>query len=94
MIRSSGALQALPAAQLQFDISGVPRSVRHDDSYFSREGGDAESRHVFLDGSRLPERLASESRPRPESKAPARRRCRQRMRRRAGEEGAGDNEAC
>ncbi len=36
---------------------GAPASARFDEGYFSREDGLAESRHVFLAGNGLPERL-------------------------------------
>ena len=36
---------------------GVPVAVRFDDPYFSMADGLAETRHVFLDGNRLPERF-------------------------------------
>jgi len=39
-----------------FDADGLPRSRRYGDVYFSREGGLAESRAVFLAGCGLPER--------------------------------------
>lgn len=35
----------------------VPASARFDDPYFSRDGGLAETRHVFLAGNGLPERF-------------------------------------
>ena len=35
----------------------VPVATRFDDPYFSLEDGLAETRHVFLDGNRLPERF-------------------------------------
>lgn len=38
---------------------GSPRSADFDDVYFSSSGGDAETRHVFLDGNRLQERFFS-----------------------------------
>lgn len=38
---------------------GVPFSRAFGDVYFSRDGGPAESRHVFLDGNGLPGRLAA-----------------------------------
>ena len=41
-----------------FDADGLPRSRRYGDVYFSREGGLAESRAVFLAGCGLPERWA------------------------------------
>lgn len=37
-------------------MDDVPRSELYDDVYFSREGGPAETRHVFLDGNDLPRR--------------------------------------
>jgi len=37
--------------------NGVPVSGRFDDPYYSREDGLAETRHVFLDGCRIRERL-------------------------------------
>jgi tRNA U34 5-methylaminomethyl-2-thiouridine-forming methyltransferase MnmC len=36
---------------------GIPVSRRYGDAYFSREGGLAETRHVFLAGNGLPERF-------------------------------------
>jgi tRNA 5-methylaminomethyl-2-thiouridine biosynthesis bifunctional protein len=39
-----------------FDADGAPRSRRYGDVYFSRDGGLAESRAVFLAGCGLPER--------------------------------------
>lgn len=38
--------------------NGVPVSRRFDDPYYSLEDGVAETRHVFLQGNGLPERLA------------------------------------
>lgn len=43
-------------AQLEWR-NGVPVSKRFDDPYFSFENGLAETRHVFLEGNRLSERL-------------------------------------
>ena len=40
-------------------VNGQPFSRRYGDIYFSREGGLAEKRHVFLDGNNLPERFTS-----------------------------------
>jgi len=40
-------------------VNGQPFSRRYGDIYFSREGGLAEKRHVFLDGNNLRERFAS-----------------------------------
>src|SRR5579871_5915540 len=44
------------ASPVIFDAEGLPRSRRYGDVYFSREGGLAESRAVFLGGADLPER--------------------------------------
>ncbi len=49
-------MDAPPASPVIFDADGVPRSRRYGDVYFSREGGLAESRAVFLAGCGLPER--------------------------------------
>src|SRR5580658_7649395 len=51
-----------PASPVSFDADGVPRSRRYGDVYFSREGGLAESRAVFLAGCGLPERWAGRRR--------------------------------
>ncbi|MHA7878453.1 MAG: bifunctional tRNA (5-methylaminomethyl-2-thiouridine)(34)-methyltransferase MnmD/FAD-dependent 5-carboxymethylaminomethyl-2-thiouridine(34) oxidoreductase MnmC [Saccharospirillum sp.] len=40
------------------DTDGTPRSARFDDVYFSREGGLAETRFVFLEHNRLSQRFA------------------------------------
>jgi len=45
-----------PASPVVFDESGLPRSRRFGDVYFSREGGLAETRAVFLAGCGLPGR--------------------------------------
>lgn len=45
--------------QLEWDESGTPLSKLHQDPYFSREDGLAESRHVFLEGNDLPRRFAA-----------------------------------
>lgn len=42
---------------LEWRDGGVPVSTRFDDPYFSLAGGLAETRHVFLEGNRLAERL-------------------------------------
>jgi tRNA 5-methylaminomethyl-2-thiouridine biosynthesis bifunctional protein len=47
---------------VSFDADGAPRSRRYGDVYFSREGGLAESRAVFLAGCGLPERWAGRRR--------------------------------
>src|SRR5580692_1362147 len=49
-------MDAPPASPVIFDADGVPRSRRYGDVYFSRDGGLAESRAVFLAGCGLPER--------------------------------------
>ncbi|MRX49092.1 tRNA (5-methylaminomethyl-2-thiouridine)(34)-methyltransferase MnmD [Paracoccus sp. S-4012] len=46
-----------PDQPLDWREGGVPVSRRFDDPYFSLAGGLAETRHVFLDGNGLPERL-------------------------------------
>lgn len=45
------------AQGLEWRDGGVPVSRRFDDPYFSLAGGLAETRHVFLTGNGLPERL-------------------------------------
>jgi tRNA 5-methylaminomethyl-2-thiouridine biosynthesis bifunctional protein len=55
-------MSAPPASPVTFDAGGVPRSRRYGDVYFSREGGLAESRAVFLAGCGLPERWAGRGR--------------------------------
>jgi tRNA 5-methylaminomethyl-2-thiouridine biosynthesis bifunctional protein len=50
------------ASPVIFDADGLPRSRRFGDVYFSREGGLAESRAVFLAGCGLPERWAGRRR--------------------------------
>jgi tRNA 5-methylaminomethyl-2-thiouridine biosynthesis bifunctional protein len=51
-----------PGSPVDFDADGQPRSRRFGDVYFSREGGLAESRAVFLAGCGLPERWAGRRR--------------------------------
>jgi tRNA 5-methylaminomethyl-2-thiouridine biosynthesis bifunctional protein len=51
-------MDAPPASPVIFDADSVPRSRRYGDVYFSREGGLAESRAVFLAGCGLPGRWA------------------------------------
>src|SRR5579864_8113654 len=51
-----------PASPVSFDADGVPRSSRYGDVYFSREGGLAESRAVFLAGCGLPQRWSDRRR--------------------------------
>lgn len=43
---------------LEWLEGGVPRAQDFDDTYFSKAGGRAETRHVFLGGNRLPGRVA------------------------------------
>jgi len=43
--------------RLEWRADDVPVSTRFDDPYFSLDDGLAETRHVFLRGNRLPERL-------------------------------------
>lgn len=47
---------SIEAAELSWQ-DGVPESARFGDIYFSRDNGLAESRYVFLDHNRLPERF-------------------------------------
>ncbi|NWG46992.1 MAG: tRNA (5-methylaminomethyl-2-thiouridine)(34)-methyltransferase MnmD, partial [Alphaproteobacteria bacterium] len=49
-------------SDIAFDESGTPVSARFGDVYFSREGGVAETRHVFLEGCDLPAALAGRAR--------------------------------
>ncbi|MEZ5651951.1 MAG: FAD-dependent 5-carboxymethylaminomethyl-2-thiouridine(34) oxidoreductase MnmC [Burkholderiaceae bacterium] len=49
---------ALPSAGIAYDASGCPVSSRFRDIYKNRSGALAEAHHVFVLGSRLPERLA------------------------------------
>jgi tRNA 5-methylaminomethyl-2-thiouridine biosynthesis bifunctional protein len=51
-----------PASPVIFDADGAPRSARYGDVYFSKAGGLAETRAVFLAGCGLPERWAGRSR--------------------------------
>ncbi|MGZ3275645.1 MAG: tRNA (5-methylaminomethyl-2-thiouridine)(34)-methyltransferase MnmD [Caulobacteraceae bacterium] len=51
-----------PNAELDWTAEGAPRSRRFDDIYFSREGGLAETRAVFLDGCGLPDAWAGRRR--------------------------------
>lgn len=47
------------APDLEWLEGDVPRAGAFDDTYFSRAGGLAETRHVFLAGNRLPERFTA-----------------------------------
>jgi len=53
--------EAPSPATLDWREGDVPVSERWGDVYFSAEDGLAETRHVFLDGNRLPERMAGAS---------------------------------
>ena len=53
----AGSTMTTPDAQALRWEKGVPVSGRFDDPYYSREDGLAETRHVFLDGCRIRERL-------------------------------------
>ncbi|WP_299966149.1 tRNA (5-methylaminomethyl-2-thiouridine)(34)-methyltransferase MnmD [uncultured Roseobacter sp.] len=45
------------SAEVSWGANDTPVSARFDDPYYSLEDGLAETRHVFLDGNRLAERL-------------------------------------
>jgi tRNA U34 5-methylaminomethyl-2-thiouridine-forming methyltransferase MnmC len=49
--------QAFDAAALTWRDGGIPVSTRFDDPYFSLQGGLDETRHVFVAGNGLPDRL-------------------------------------
>lgn len=48
----------LEPAAVTWDTAATPRSLAHDDIYWSRDAGLAEKRHVFIDGNDLPQRFA------------------------------------
>lgn len=50
------ASSQLSYAQLKIDDQGTPRSTQHNDIYFSKGQGIAESRYVFLQHNALPQR--------------------------------------
>ncbi|MEM7213381.1 MAG: tRNA (5-methylaminomethyl-2-thiouridine)(34)-methyltransferase MnmD [Pseudomonadota bacterium] len=50
-------------AKLRWEAGDLPVSERFDDPYYSRADGLAESRHVFLDGNALRNRLMTASQP-------------------------------
>ena len=50
-----------PFADLEWDADGQPLSRQYGDVYFSRASGIAETSHVFLEPSRLAERLPASS---------------------------------
>jgi tRNA 5-methylaminomethyl-2-thiouridine biosynthesis bifunctional protein len=51
-----------PSPHLAWDADGQPRSTLFDDVYFSREGGLAETKAVFLEGCGLPQGWAGRTR--------------------------------
>ncbi len=62
MIRAQGPFGALDTADLRWSERDEPRSTTYDDCYFSAENGLAETRHVFIDGSKLRQRFAQHGR--------------------------------
>ncbi len=58
MQRDNQPWRPMPRPDLQWLDDGTPGSAQFDDVYFSREGGLAEGRHVFLAGNQLPGRWA------------------------------------
>jgi tRNA U34 5-methylaminomethyl-2-thiouridine-forming methyltransferase MnmC len=54
--RNQGDVHRAP--DLEWLDGGVPRAAAFGDTYFSKAGGLAETRHVFLAGNRLPDRFA------------------------------------
>lgn len=54
--------EALVPARLAFGADGTPRSDIYDDPYHSAEGGPAQSAHVFLGGTGLPQRWQGQER--------------------------------
>ncbi|WP_417684843.1 tRNA (5-methylaminomethyl-2-thiouridine)(34)-methyltransferase MnmD [Roseibium sp.] len=55
-LQPSAGENAVSAPELEWLSDGVPRAPAFGDTYFSRAGGLAETRHVFLAGNGLPER--------------------------------------
>ncbi|QLF92502.1 bifunctional tRNA (5-methylaminomethyl-2-thiouridine)(34)-methyltransferase MnmD/FAD-dependent 5-carboxymethylaminomethyl-2-thiouridine(34) oxidoreductase MnmC [Pseudomonas sp. ABC1] len=51
--------EPLQHADLDWDENGQPQSRQYGDVYFSRQSGMEETRHVFLEQNRLPERFAA-----------------------------------
>ncbi len=49
---------SINSPELEWLEGEVPRAERFDDTYFSKAGGLAETRHVFLAGNGLPDRFA------------------------------------
>ena len=59
--RKSGSA-SVSAPDLEWLDGDVPRAEGFDDTYFSKAGGLAETRHVFLSGNGLPERFQDRKR--------------------------------
>ncbi len=57
MILARGPLEAIATARVTFGNTGEPFAEDYGDCYFSADDGIAESRHVFIDGNRIAERL-------------------------------------
>ena len=53
----------IQTAALSWNEQGTPVSEQFDDVYFSNQDGLEETRHVFLNGNRLPQRFNQHSRP-------------------------------
>lgn len=66
--KSAAGHTSLPDLDLDLDLDlewlegDVPRATGFDDTYFSRAGGLAETRHVFLAGNGLPDRFSDRDR--------------------------------
>jgi len=56
---ASDSLTTLQNASLEWQESGAPFSAQYQDIYFSRQGGLAETEHVFIAANRLRERWAA-----------------------------------
>mgnify|MGYP001818466170 FL=1 len=54
---------AADTARIDWQDDGAPLSAAFDDIYYSRADGCAESRYTFIQGNRIPERLADPDRP-------------------------------
>jgi len=59
MKRDNRPWRPVPTAALEWSGDGSPRSTLFGDVYYSRDDGEGESRHVFLQGNRISQRLAS-----------------------------------
>ena len=49
------AISPIVPGRLEFDAAGVPRSPLYGDIFHAADGGEAQARHVFLNGNDLPE---------------------------------------